>query len=569
MTRQEEFDLREGIYEAMLSDVNKQLDTCYEKVKNSYKMIVVYPLAVLEQEFKNMSYKSIEKGLDNFEALIIVNPLREAVYWFVREMCLRQKDFKAVTCKINYEAPGFGKEFKDFVLSLHDKYLKANQIRQMRSSTKVILNELKSNPNHVRLLFPTIEDSYDKGLIYYYGLDDASRLNDESEIVIESEKFLVDNFFPKEFIESKEEFNSYIRAIELLETKINIIYYELCKKRVSIDIDKIAHQLSSSIIKNREELISVVAFFYYLSRICMQKYSLTTLFFWYSVQKNQNYCYISRKKLNELAKQVCIEYDVLESYINYFSMDINLLNGNFTEFPLIVVKNMIIWIPSSFVLNDYQFSVVNGHYYKNEPFIKKEETVSQSIIDYIIKAAQKYSNIICANNYIYNEPAFTYDGKVLQSDIDVALYDKMSNSLIIIECKWKENVYKNRDDYLQIERAIKEIYKKQLDKHEYYLGINPDNYNKLFKNKVNISSKLDSLNIIFLFVDKRIQFHENTLNRHAVPIFMLAYLFDIYSDSRELDLRGVIKDINDQKSNIKYQRKRLLQPVKIGDKTII
>lgn len=45
--------------------------------------------------------------------------------------------------------------------------------------------------------------------------------------------------------------------------------------------------------------------------------------------------------------------------------------------------------------------------------------------------------------------------KALNSDIDVAIYDKIGKKLLIIECKWKENVYQNRENYIRIEDALK------------------------------------------------------------------------------------------------------------------
>ena len=65
-----------------------------------------------------------------------------------------------------------------------------------------------------------------------------------------------------------------------------------------------------------------------------------------------------------LGRQIGLSRDSVMSYIDYFSMDVNVTSGNFTEFPLLKFKNKIIWTPSSIVLNDFQFSIVNGHYYK-------------------------------------------------------------------------------------------------------------------------------------------------------------------------------------------------------------
>jgi len=166
-------------------------------------------------------------------------------------------------------------------------------------------------------------------------------------------------------------------------------------------------------------------------------------------------CQYDLVKILALGRQIGISRDSVMSYIDYFSMDVNVTSGNFTEFPLLKFKNKIIWIPSSIVLNDFQFSIVNGHYYKGIRFENKDETVSQSIIDYIVNHVNKYSNILYNTNYVYSVPNETFKGKPLNSDIDVAIYDKIGKKLLIIECKWKENVYQNRENYIRIEDALK------------------------------------------------------------------------------------------------------------------
>ena len=161
-------------------------------------------------------------------------------------------------------------------------------------------------------------------------------------------------------------------------------------------------------------------------------------------------------------------------------------------------------------------------------FYEKSETVSQSIVDYIVNHGQKFKNLLIRFNYVYDDPLNKYKGKDLKSDIDVAIYDRITKKLLILECKWKENLYLNRDDYLKIEDAIKKIYSKQLEKHQFYLSLGKDRISKIFYDKVNFEA-IDDLDVLYLFVDKRIQFHDNKNNQHALPIFVLAHLFEKYS----------------------------------------
>ena len=272
-------------------------------------------------------------------------------------------------------------------------------------------------------------------------------------------------------------------------------------------------------------------------------------------------------KLLALGKQVGLSNDVMKVYIKYFSVESSIQGGSFIEFPFIVCREKIVWIPSSIVLNDFQFSIVNGHYYKGVDFYEKDDTVSQSIVDYVVNHSKKFKNILVRSNYLYHEIDLKFNGKDLKSDIDVAIYDIKTEKLLILECKWKENVYSNHGDYLQIEDAIRKVYSRQLEKHQYYLGLGKDKISQIFDNKIDFN-KISNLDVLYLFVDKRIQFHDNTQNRHALPIFLLAHFFEKYSTEDELDLNELFEDIRKMESKVKREKVKLLNPVKIGKYTI-
>ena len=263
-----------------------------------------------------------------------------------------------------------------------------------------------------------------------------------------------------------------------------------------------------------------------------------------------------------------ISREACMNYIDYFSIDPNIGEGNFTEFPLIKWKEKIIWIPSSVILNDFQFSIVNGHYLKQLDFINKDSTVSQSIVDYITNHCKVYKNIIYNTNYCYSVKGKTFNGKPFNSDIDVAIYDKANNCMIIIECKWKENVYLYRENYVRIQDAFKKIFDNQLGKHQAYLGLASSNISMLFDNVIDFSS-ISGLDTLYLFVDKRIQYHDCENNRHAIPIFILAHLFEKYSENGEMNLAKVIEEIRNMNNHVEYERVSLSKTVQIDDITLI
>lgn len=567
MDKNEEYQIRNQVADVIEESVRKRLDLAYLFCENDFKRMVAYPLAALENQNKKMSELSIEHGFNYMELLITLNPLREAVYWYIHEMLKRQKNISASECFFDYDNAEFGREYCDEVLKIYRTYLNCKQIRINRSLAKVKLREVSENKYEI--LFPKINEEFNKEMLYFYGLDDALKSEAEGKKVIQVDEYLFEKFNPEKLIRFPERIFDYLRRIDEMEKNIDMRFYRLCIKRVSIDVNKIANEITSEIIANKKEIINVLALFYYLSRLCMHKYMFQAFAPPYIKDKRKNFCDYKRGELENLGKRIGIDSDTLNRYIDYFSMDIQVEKGGFGEFPLLSFGNRVLWIPSAILLNDFQFSIVNGHYYKDFHFPKHAETIAQSIVDYILQNAKQYENIIGTGNYQYAVHGLKYNGKDLQSDIDVALYDIENRILLIIECKWKENVYVFTDDYVRIERTVNEVYRDQLDKHKFYLEMDKKNYDKLFEGKVNISECLEETQIMYLMVDKRVQFHDRENNRHVVSTFMLAYFFKKYAQEGKLNLLEIVQEILNKKSEAEYERIALEKSLLIGDKTII
>ena len=128
--------------------------------------------------YKRKSDESFEMGLfPNNEMLITVNPLREAIFWFIKNALKTDKKLRydnEVTDEMRKADDGL----IEFVLRLHDEHLKGIQIREIRDCfSKVKICE--EGANKYSFYFPRIEEGYNKELLYYYGLDDS--LNSQKE----------------------------------------------------------------------------------------------------------------------------------------------------------------------------------------------------------------------------------------------------------------------------------------------------------------------------------------------------------------------------------------------------
>ena len=129
-------------------------------------------------------------------------------------------------------------------------------------------------------------------------------------------------------------------------------------------------------------------------------------------------------------------------------------------------------------------------------------------------------------------------------------------------------MYQNRENYIRIEDALKKIYDNQLEKHQAYLERNINTLNELFDNQI-VFTEEENIDTLYLFVDKRIQYHDNKANRHAVPVFMLAYLFENNSSNGQLVLADVFSEIRGMQSKISYERIKLKEPVFLEEITVV
>lgn len=572
MERQQEYELREKIADAIQNDVNRVFFEKLQLLNHDFYGEIIFPLTVLERTYKKKSDESVMDGLeDSNEYLILVNPLREAIYWYIHKELASDK--KIAFSKKAY-IPSSSEEylFIEYILQLHDEFKRGEQIREIRDCASKVIIKSEGN-NKYGFYFPVISEKYHKELLYYYGLDDTLNFEAERITFVECEKYLHNKINVKELITYPWKINIYYNILKRMASVIDTKYFGLCKKRVMSDLNKISSSSLRSvddntnkvIIGSKDELATFLALLFYLSRLCMQKYMLVSST---GIGELEYICQYDVPKILSLGKQIGLSRNSITGYIDYFAMDVNVAGGNFTEFPLLKFKGKIIWIPSSIVLNDFQFSIVNGHYYKGLRFENKDETVSQSIIDYIVNHSNKYFNILYNTNYVYSVPNGTFKGKPFNSDIDVAIYDRIGKKLLIIECKWKENVYQNRENYIRIEDALNKIYDKQLEKHQAYLEKDINNLNELFNNQIDFTKERD-IDTLYLFVDKRIQYHDNLANRHAIPIFMLAYLFENHSSNNRLMLTDVFSEIREMQSKVNYERIRLKKPVCLEEITVI
>lgn len=144
MERQEEYELRQVLFSEINKDIDNNFQGVYEKISHDFGKEILYPLSVVEKKFNDMSMKSLNNGLfANNELMISVNPLREAVFWYIKNIMENNGKLKYQSAVFGEQLPG-EYEFIEWVLKIYDEYSKANLIKSIRDgSSKVEIREEK------------------------------------------------------------------------------------------------------------------------------------------------------------------------------------------------------------------------------------------------------------------------------------------------------------------------------------------------------------------------------------------------------------------------------------------
>lgn len=109
--------------------------------------------------------------------------------------------------------------------------------------------------------------------------------------------------------------------------------------------------------------------------------------------------------------------------------------------------------------------------------------------------------------------------------------------------------YKNAM-YEKICKYVKEIYNKQVYKHQYYLNIKEENINYVFNNDERILNRPYYPIIEYIMVDKRVQLHSD--NQHLLSEFNLYELVNNNSSNGVLKLDDVISKIKILNTKVDY-----------------
>lgn len=532
-TRQLEYEIRLACSQHIKDKVKKYLDDFFYNNSSKIGFLIHYPLLLLETLF--------DKAFPDYYK---INIDRKIISWFIKEM--KKRNFDNNSNKFTFNELDFNK-FKEQYIQIKKAYKDLQYSKQLLDMFSISRIAFEKEDQNIIFKKPSLSDKYPDVPVYYLGLDDEERFEEEQKYVNAVIQHLHKyypyfkkiNVHPFIYPEKK-----HLNNLKNLISNFDIHLLHLCIDRVKQDTKKIG-EVESPVIKDFEELNKVLGVLYYIGQVTYYRYKAFEAHHKFKIED----MLISFDK-DWLIRKICqvtnVDSNVVENYINYLSLGTD-NKGSLLEFPLIEHQEKILFIPSSIVLNDWHFSLVNGHYFKNLQFTNRDDTISASIIKNLIKKVKNYSNIEFVYEKYYE---FELNGKKENSDIDFAMYDIEANKLLVIECKWKDNVYLPEENFEKITRAINEIYKNQLDKHKTFFEMDKSNIDYIFDFHPEIVRQSNEVDITYVALDKRAQIHLN--DKHMLPVYTFMYLLDNYSDGQKLYLNDLIMEIKSLRTNITY-----------------
>lgn len=546
VNKQIDYDIR-----TYISDLN---DKAIEKGFNSIRRklsqfsdfeLICYSLISIENEFQKDSFinGSFHQNAGN---------KRIVLEWFQKK--LLDKKIKRTKFEFDEEKYNIFEECLSDILPLVGNYLVNEKFKQNRGIDKILIEVNENNEYYFK--YPSIKDNIDCQETYFFEQNNNKDLiQQENKIKSEAIIKIINKYFMGKSELSIKEFLS----IDKVDNEI----YELCKNQIKIDVDKIGCEFSSNIFSNKNQLIDILSVFLYLSYTFkleteMESIRPLVLFKKPIIIKKDNL-------INKIEKFMPIDCSRIIDIIDYFTINSN-MNWGINEYPLINIDKFILWMPSSFMMNDFQFSIVNGHYGKKINIINRDKTVSESIVQNIISKCETCKNVVIAREKEYFDKNHLFNGKELKSDIDVAIYDTISNSLLIIECKWKERLFLKGAKYDKICDEVEKIHKNQLDKHKYFLQLDLSNLDFIFNNDERVRNRPYYPRVQYIMIDKRIQLHYD--GRHTLSEFNFLKIIKDNIVNNKLILDNVISYINTLNTKVDYSTGNVISRIEYDNKII-
>lgn len=515
-----EYELLGGLHDIIDRDTDTKIRKWLEAHNVNYYLL--YPLAAVELGAITEAPETTNNLFRRCIATYIFSKAKECG----EEIYLKK-----------FNTSGFRKFMQSYekeLVPLYQNYRFSREINDINPFSKPRL--VRVADNRYKLTTSLVSDVYREEQFYFEGVDEPEQTEKEKKQVLDLHlkfwnKIILGQAHIKEF-----------------QHNVDKWLYQDCIEIVEKDLNKWNSNVKSVIFDNPAQLAKVIAFFYYqamIKEICIR----------IDMQYEEDFINNGKNCIITLDKEESIENIVAISGIPEKKVRIiveYLINDgrmNLLEFPLFEVDDKIVTIPSAIIVNDWQFTIVNGHYIKGIPIKNRERTISTVTEGRIERTLQGVENIAVAKTKPYS--FIDKDGETQCSDIDYAIYDMEHNIILIIEAKWIDKHYKDEIDkrYGMILQTLNDIYTKQISKHRIYLS-KKDNIDILFAEDQRYIRNTEKPEIYYLAIDKRNQMHID--DRHMVSEYMLIYFLKKYINNNRLDLGELWNEIGNLRTKVEY-----------------
>jgi len=501
-------------------ETNKKISAWLDS--HNVNCYLIYPLAAIELGSLSQPPENIDNLFRRCVASYVYSKAKESG----KNIYLRK-----------FNTPGLRKYIKaheNELIPLYQNYRFSREINDINPFSQPRL--VQESEHKYKLTTSLVSDVYNEEQFYFNGIDDLQSSELEKKQVLN----LHSKFWDKIVLGQSK--------IENLQNTVDQDLYQECIKIIEKDLDKWDSKVRSSVFDNPKQIAKVISFFYYhamLKSICIRigmEYEQDLI----NIGKDCIIMFEKKKCLKDIADISCISYSKVSTIVDYLINDGRM---NLLEFPLFEVEDKIITIPSAILVNDWQFTIINGHYIKNIQIINREKTISTVTEGRLNKLLQEVSNISVAKTKPYS--FIDEDGINQCSDIDYAIYDMTRNLLLIVEAKWIDKHYKDEIDkrYGMILKTLNDIYAKQIMKHKIYLS-HKINIDILFEDDSRYNKNMEKPEIYYLAVDKRNQMH--IAEKHMVSEYMLIYFLKKNIKDNQLNLGDMCKEIRSLETKVEY-----------------
>lgn len=533
-----EIDLLGGLHEIIDQKIEKTIKEWLDN--NNFNDFLLYPLAMIELGAMNEAVEST----NNLFKRCVTSYIYSKVISNRKELYFRKFNIHGLK--------KYMKEYEKTLCPLFQNYRFSREINDINPVSKAKLTAV--GEHRYQLTTSLVTDKYREEDFYFYGEDDVDRNKKELKQIQELHK----EFWHKIVVQQK--------SIKDLEQSVDEALYGDCIKIIEKDIYKWNSKVRSKVFDNPRQIVLVIAFFYYyamLRSICVRIMNLENE----EYLNNADQCIMKFNKekcINDIASISNIRVKKVRDIVEYF---INKGNTNLLEFPLFEIENQLITIPSLIIVNDWQFTVINGHYTKNISILNRQKTISVITEGRIEELMKNVKNVVTAKTVPYNFK--DENGKLNDCEVDFAIWDKKRNAVLVIEAKWIDKHYGDEIDkrYGKIFETLNNIYTKQISKHKVFLS-QLNNLNFLFKDDDRYTQGDVMPEVYYLAVDKRNQMHIG--ERHMISEFMLIYFLKKHITAGEFNLIDFWDEIEELQTKFEYiQCSTEFHEITVGENVIL